>query len=146
MVTEISLEDALALKNCIPEMRQTSTVDELQARVGNNYLSLGYLEDNQLVAFKLGYALNQHTFYSWLGAVAPEFRGKGIAKMLLQVQEKWCRENKFDTIEVKSMNQFKPMLSMLLNNGYNITGFTKGNSVTEHKIHFSKQLSLNSLS
>lgn len=143
MVTEISLQDALDLKNSIPEMRQTSTIDELQARVGKHYLCLGYLEDNQLVAFKLGYPLDKHTFYSWLGAVTPQYRGRGIAKTLLQAQEKWCLKNKIDTIEVKSMNQFKPMLTMLLSNGYDITGFTKGNAVTEHKIHFTKQLTMN---
>ena len=141
MITEISLEEAVRLKNLVPEMRQTSTVEELQQRLGNHqYLCLGYFRDNVLVAFKLGYALDQQIFYSWLGAVLPHYRQKGIARELLKAQETWCREQGFKAIEVKSMNLFKPMLRMLLANGYHITGFSEAQNVDEHKIHFTKSL------
>lgn len=54
MVTEISLEELIRLKNQIPEMRQTSSCECIAQRIARNYLSLGYVIDDDIVASKLG--------------------------------------------------------------------------------------------
>jgi ribosomal protein S18 acetylase RimI-like enzyme len=42
--------------------------------------------DGQAVGFKLGYEKNREEFFSWLGGVIKEHRGRGIARELLRRQ------------------------------------------------------------
>lgn len=42
------------------------------------------------VAFKLGYAETDESFYSWLGGVDPDWRGRGLAQRLIRAQHDWA--------------------------------------------------------
>lgn len=42
-------------------------------------------------AFKLGHYEDDETFYSWLGGVAPQWRGAGLGRILMQAQHDWAR-------------------------------------------------------
>ncbi|KTG20266.1 hypothetical protein AUR67_11320 [Pseudoalteromonas sp. XI10] len=134
-----SLEDLLLVDSQIPEFDGRNTFSKLQAKCADiEHLALVAYIDNEPVAFKLGYALDSNTFYSWLGAVAPKCRGQGIAQALLNAQEAWVKTNNYRTIKVKSTNRFPAMLSMLIKNGYAITGYEDRGSPQTSKILFSK--------
>ena len=95
--------------------------------------------ENRLVGFKLGYALNEDLFYSWLGGVAPEFRGLGIAQGLMEQQHKWCLEKKYNWIETRTKNRWRSMLILNLKNDFKIVG-TLADEDGEPKIVLRKKL------
>ena len=141
IIKPASLDDLLLVDSQIPEFDGRNTLSKLQARCADiEHLALVAYIDNEPVAYKLGYALNSNTFYSWLGAVAPKCRGQGIAQALLNAQEAWVKANNYRTIKVKSMNRFPAMLSMLIKNGYAITGYEDRGSPQPSKILFTKDI------
>jgi predicted GNAT superfamily acetyltransferase len=48
--------------------------------------------DGRLVGFKLGYAMTESRYYSWLGGVHPSARGSGVARQLMRHQHRWLQE------------------------------------------------------
>lgn len=86
------------------------------------HLITAYIE-NQPVAFKLGYELNENDFYSWLGGVIPDYRRIGIAADLMKIQHEWCRESGYKKIQTKTQNRFRDMLLLNISYGFDIVGF-----------------------
>jgi len=63
----------LIVDSQIPEFDGRNTLSKLQVKCADiEHLVLVAYIDNKPEAYKLGYALDSNTFYSWLGAVAPE--------------------------------------------------------------------------
>ncbi len=85
------------------------------------FLVIAYVEKSP-VGFKIGYELDQSTFYSWLGGVHPDYRGLGVASDLMKTQHDWCRQNHYKKIQTKSQNRFRPMLILNLKSGFDIIG------------------------
>jgi len=52
-----------------------------------------------LVGFKAGYAVAERRYKSWLGAVHPAWRGRGIAGRLMAAQHGWLLERGFQSVE-----------------------------------------------
>ena len=140
MIIETDLNTIFDIKQKLPEFHQAKDLSQLQSRVGDTYLALAYKLDDSLAGFKLGYALDSDTFYSWIGGVLPQHRKKGIAKQLLSYQESWCESRGYKSIRVKSTNLFRPMLLMLIKNKYNIIGTEHSETFDTTKILFSKDL------
>lgn len=59
--------------------------------------------DSKVVGYKIGYALNEKTFYSWLGGVDTKYRNHGIARMLMEKQHEYLKKNGYK----KSSNKNK---------------------------------------
>lgn len=78
--------------------------------------------DGQAVAFKLGYELDQTKFYSWLGAVLPEYRGLGLGRDLMTAQHDWCRSEGYTSVQTKTQNRFREMLLLNIAFGFEIIG------------------------
>lgn len=74
------------------------------------------------IGFKLGYERRQHQFYSWMGGVDPKFRRHGIARELMTRQHQTIKELGYRTVRTITSNQFKPMLILNLQSGFNIIG------------------------
>ncbi|MBT8254306.1 MAG: GNAT family N-acetyltransferase [Flavobacteriaceae bacterium] len=104
------------------------------------FSALAYKGDN-LVGFKIGYRVDENTFYSWIGGVAASYRRRGIANQLAEIQEKWGASKGFDFIKTKSMNRFKPMMILNLKRGFEITQVYT-NPASQTKIVFFKDISL----
>ena len=96
-------------------------------------------QGGQLIGFKLGYLLDSHTFYSWMGGVKQEFRKQGVAKELALMQLEWAKAQGFSKIRTKSKNQFKPMMIFNLKQGFDIVGTELGYQ-DEVKIIFEKDI------
>ncbi|CAM3788823.1 GNAT family N-acetyltransferase [Parendozoicomonas haliclonae] len=136
-----TLDDVLQIDALIPEFDSRNTRSKLEARLeGKDSLALIATVDGQLAGYKLGYALSDTTFYSWLGGVAPAFRKHGIATQLRLHQEDWAKESGYTAIEVKSMNRFPAMLQLLISSGYQIVGYEEGAQLGDGKISFRKSI------
>lgn len=135
------IDDLLQVEQQIPEFSQPRQRAQIAQRLtGKQHLLLVAYAGEQPLAYKLGYALDDQEFYSWLGAVIPQYRGHGIAKLLLFKQEQWCRQQGFAAIRVKSRNRFNTMLLMLISHGYHIVKCEPVTTPLDYKIHFYKTL------
>lgn len=77
-------------------------------------------EHGQWVGFKIGYRESDTTFYSWLGGVLPDFRGRGIAQQLMDAQHEYCRQQGYRFVKTKTMNRWRGMLILNIKNGFDI--------------------------
>jgi ribosomal protein S18 acetylase RimI-like enzyme len=119
LIREGTLEEVIQVVARITEFTRGETLGSLAERLADKK-SLILVSENAgvIFGFKIGYALDNDTFYSWLGGVAPEARNESLAQRLLETQEEWVAEHGYKTLKVKSRNQFPAMLRLLLRNNY----------------------------
>ncbi|GAD80490.1 GNAT family N-acetyltransferase [Vibrio ezurae] len=141
VVREGSLQEALQVMRSIPEFTQSENLESLRSRLANRRSLILIAEEcGRLQGFKIGYAQDSDTFYSWLGGVNDSARGKGIAQLLLDEQERQVRVAGFDWLTVKSRNQFAAMLRLLLRNGYWIEKCEPKSNPLQNRLYFKKSL------
>ena len=97
--------------------------------------------ENTVVGFKAGYE-QQHdgSFYSWMGGVLPEFRGKSIARKLADHMEEWAMEKKYSKIKMTTRNKNKAMLIFAISNGFNLTSIDERKPIGENRLFLEKVL------
>ena len=139
---QTDLSRLIVVYRALPEFSDRLSEGEIRERVGERCLALVATEDGRDLGFKLGYALDETTFYSWIGGVMPDCRGRGVAQGLLEMQETWARQQGFSLLRVKSMNRYPAMLRLLVRNGYHIDAVTEHENPLLSKIHFHKVLDL----
>ncbi len=133
------LSDILVIETNIPEFGTPKTLEIIKQRLADKtYLLLVAYHNEQPVGYKLGYALSDTVFYSWLGAVMPEHRGHGLAQEMLNEQEAWLKTQNYQAVQVKTMNCFRAMLAMLVKNHYHIIDIEPGDTSLDNKIRFEK--------
>jgi GNAT superfamily N-acetyltransferase len=102
-----------------------SALDRLEKQSG--WLLVLALDANQqAVGFKLGYRDDPETFYSWLGGVLPEARGHKLGHRMMTAQHDWCRAKGYRKIRTNTLNQWRKMLILNLNSGFDIIGTEPG--------------------
>lgn len=137
---EGTLAECVQVVEQIQEFARKETQESLATRLeGKRYLIQVAEENGQLLGFKIGYQLDETSFYSWFGGVSPLARNRGVAQSLLNIQEQWVREHGYKQLKVKSRNQFPAMLRLLLRNGYMIEKFEEKEPLVDSRIHFLKQ-------
>lgn len=140
-IKRASVEEALPVLQAIPEFASPVTQQDLEARLqGKQLLLLVAFIDGKAAGVKLGYAHNPMQFYSWLGGVLPTARGFGVAQALLDHQEQWAKLQGYQTIAVKTRNQFPQMIHMLVKNRYMIVKTESYSNPLENRIYFEKAL------
>lgn len=141
-IREGDVAEVARLESAIPEFAKPKTLHDLRQRLraDRGALVLVAIDGGHPVAFKAGYALAPDTFYSWVGAVLPQYRRSGIARQLLHAQESRLRGLGHARVRVKSRNAFPGMLRLLLSEGYRIVGLEPVPSVEDPKIVFEKLL------
>ncbi|PMH28788.1 GNAT family N-acetyltransferase [Vibrio lentus] len=141
IVREGSLEEVVSVVEQITEFAKKESVASLSERLaGKTSLILVAEEAGVLLGFKIGYELDENTFYSWFGGVSSLARNKGVAQAQLDVQEWWVKQQGYQQLKVKSRNQFPAMLRLLLRNGYLIEKLEEKEDINTHRIHFLKQI------
>ncbi|PMM40739.1 GNAT family N-acetyltransferase [Vibrio splendidus] len=141
IVREGSLEEAVSVVEQIAEFAKKESVASLSERLaGKTSLILVAEEAGVLLGFKIGYELDENTFYSWFGGVSSLARNKGVAQAQLDVQELWVKQQGYQQLKVKSLNQFPAMLRFLLRNGYLIEKLEEKEDINDHRIHFLKKI------
>lgn len=113
-----TLNEALLVLAQVDELAQGRPLASFEGRLSAEHLILVAECDGQLVGFKIGYALDSCTFYSWIGGISPLFRRQGVGQALLETQQNWAKRHGYCTVEVKSSDAFPQMLSMLRRNEY----------------------------
>ncbi|UII26516.1 GNAT family N-acetyltransferase [Fulvivirga maritima] len=140
-IEQASVEEIIAISKNIPEFKDPYQLADYQNRLkGIKHLLLKAMVNDQAVGFKIGYDLGHHIFYSWFGAVLPNYRQYGVAKKLAETQEEWAKNNNFHFIRVKTRNHFKPMLIFALKSGFSIIDIEKKEKTEEHRILLEKAL------
>ncbi len=142
-LTTSLLQTIIELSQQIPEFENRYSSEDYQQRLQDKTMLLQLIRvEGELVGFKLGYSIQQGQFYSWLGAILPEFRQLGLAKALLADQEAWAKENGFNHMEVKTYNRFASMLQMLVQQGYKIVNLQENSkNIDDNKLILNKLLS-----
>ncbi|MEZ8389389.1 GNAT family N-acetyltransferase [Vibrio splendidus] len=141
IVREGSLEEVVSVVEQITEFAKKESVASLSERLaGKTSLILVAEEAGVLLGFKIGYELDENTFYSWFGGVSSLARNKGVAQAQLDVQELWVKQQGYQQLKVKSRNQFPAMLRLLLRNGYLIEKLEEKEDINDHRIHFLKKI------
>ncbi len=93
------------------------------------------------VACKVGYdRFHDGSFYSWLGGVLPAYRKSGIARDLAHKQQEWARNNKYQSIRLKTMNKHKAMLIFALGDGFEIFNIKVKDELENYRIELIKYL------
>lgn len=139
--TQGGTAEILPLIERVPELGQVMNAFMLQSRLkGRKALILYAKHHDNPVAFKIGYALSDSIFYSWLGGVLPQYRRLGVAKQLRERQEAWVKKQGYSRLRVKSMNRFPAMLQLLIAGGYHICGYEDLGDPACSKIIFEKNL------
>ncbi len=140
-IKETSIEKVYFLSTQIPEFIEPYPIEEYQKRLKKvNHLALGAFEGTNLIGFKVGYELNKSVFYSWMGAIAPNYRRQNIAKQLAQVQEKWAKEQGYKTIRFKTRNKLRSMIIFAIKNDFNIIDIEPRMDIGENRIVMEKGL------
>lgn len=142
--TQISAENlkkvSRLLRQIFGSFDEKKIIDRLGGPNVKSALHMCHLEET-FVGFKLGYEKSPDTFYSWLGAVNPEFQGWGFGRALMAEQHHWCRAHGYKMIETKTMNKWKNMLLLNLKFGFQIVDLDKSKP-DEIKIVMTKSLAL----
>jgi predicted GNAT superfamily acetyltransferase len=140
-VREGNIAEVVSLSTQIPEFVAPHPAEEYQKRL-KEVPSLILVAENagKIVGFKVGYAVDEQLFYSWMGAVLPEFRQFGVAKALAIQQEVWARAHGFTRIQFKTRNRLKAMLQFALGNGFDIIGVEQRETLAEYRILLQKSL------
>ncbi|WP_420913228.1 GNAT family N-acetyltransferase [Indiicoccus explosivorum] len=94
-------------------------------------------DEQTIVGYKIGYALNREQFYSWLGGVDPEYRSRGIASELMDRQHQHAKASGYRSIQTQTKNKWRDMLILNLKHGFDVIG-TYTDSEGEPKIILEK--------
>jgi len=140
IIRTAEIAEVAPLSRQIPEFIAPPDVSEYKRRLdGVDHLILIAEEQGIEVAFKVGYARDNY-FYSWMGAVLPAYRRRGIADRLAQVQQQWARQQGYSRIRFKTRNMHKGMLIFALNKGFDIIAVTPRPEVRQYRILLNKEL------
>jgi predicted GNAT superfamily acetyltransferase len=77
---------------------------------------------DQIIGFKMGFAMNPTRYYSALGGVHPEHRRSGIALQLMNDQHAWAKARGYRSIETGVINTNNAMLSLNIRAGFKVIG------------------------
>jgi len=102
-------------------------------------LVIAAVDGKKVIGYKIGYEVNSHTFYSWLGGVDPDYRKNGIASMLMEKQHQYLRANGYSVVQTKTMNKWRSMLVLNIKNGFDVID-TYTDEKGLHKILLEKNL------
>ncbi|MEM9886642.1 MAG: GNAT family N-acetyltransferase [Bacteroidota bacterium] len=140
-IKEADIETVVQLSLQIPEFYAPYTAEVYINRFTDKaHLILVAYEGKTLLGFKVGYEREKGSFYSWMGAVLPKHRRKGVAQALADYQEAWAIQQGYDTITFKTRNRLKAMLSFALNNGFYIFKVEERARIEEYRIWLRKRL------
>ena len=116
----------------------TLTVETLQEK--DKLFVLIAKDGEKIIGFKIGYQYADDTFYSWLGGVHADYRGKGIATQLMEKQHELVRGLGYAKIRTISRNKRREMLLLNIKFGFDIMETFISKKGT-HKIVLEKEMS-----
>ncbi|MBM7072587.1 GNAT family N-acetyltransferase [Shewanella sp. 202IG2-18] len=130
------------LNKQIPELDTGISLTEIERRIADKpFLLLLAFVEGDIAGYKLGYEIDEKSFYSWVGGVAQDFRKIGVAETLLIAQENWVKEQSYQILKVKTQNRYNGMLSMLIKHQYQILNVNnESQDYSEYKMLLAKSV------
>lgn len=119
-----ALHRVAALEGQIPEFASLPKIRTVAQRTAgrDTIILLATLADAS-VGYAVAYDRDgDGSFYIWLAAVVPEYRGKGVWSALFTRLKEYARQKNYDRLTIKTRNRFRTMLSYLVHHGWLITG------------------------
>lgn len=98
-------------KDVLWRMQNMPDLSVISARLGN-----------ELVGFKIGYAVTSKRYYSWLGGVIPAQRRLGIADSLMTRQHEWVFGRGYEVIETEVLKDNHAMQMLNERSGFRAAG------------------------
>lgn len=137
-----TIQEAVDLSLEIPEFEAPYTAKDYQARLQDTFIILVAEVAGVPIGFKVGYDRfkDGKTFYSWMGGVHPSYRNMGVARLLLQKMELWCRLKGYTCLQFKTLNKHKSMIHFAIDQGFEIVGFKSLKPSSMSKIYFERKL------
>lgn len=137
-----SLPDALLLDRIV-ELHKAifGTSDNFINKMANKpgLLVITAMSGEKVIGYKIGYALGDTKFYSWLGGVDTNFREFGIGSTLMEKQHQYLREKGYSVVQTKTMNRWRSMLILNIKIGFDVMD-TYTDEEGLHKIILEKNL------
>lgn len=97
--------------------------------------------EHQNVGFKVGYRIDEHTFYSAKGGVLPEFRRNGIAKALLAFMQQDVQISGYERFIFDTFPNKHPGMSVLaLKAGFNLIQADFNPQYNDFRLRFEQEL------
>ncbi|MEQ9302550.1 MAG: GNAT family N-acetyltransferase [Marinoscillum sp.] len=138
-----SIEEVVQLQSLIPEFVNPHRKAEYVSRLtGAEHVVLIAELNGDPVGFKVGYDrfLDGEVFYSWMGGVLPEHRGKKIAKLLLEKMMIWCKVKGYKILKFKTLNKHRAMIRFAISQGFEVVDFEPCTPNADSKIYFQKHI------
>ncbi|WP_020571196.1 GNAT family N-acetyltransferase [Neolewinella persica] len=140
IVREADINEVVALSALIPELGEFPREKMYREKVAGKPNLILIAEIGGVAAgFKVGYERDDY-WYSWLGGVHPEFRRRGVARMLADRQDEWARERGYPTVTFKTLNRLRNMLRFGIDRGFNIIRVEEHEDVRENRIWMRREL------
>ena len=111
-----------------------------EATTKHNFSAIVAYSDETPCAFKAGYEMTARLYYSWIGGVASDYRGAGIAKTLMAKQHELAKELHYQTVRTHTENRFREMLILNIKSGFEIIGVSRGYDGAKTIIMLEKEL------
>ncbi len=141
IIKETTISEIHPMTKQIPEFINPYPAEEYKKRLSSvPSLVLGAFHGNKLIGFKVGYEREEGIFYSWMGAVLPNYRKLGVAKVLAKRQEEWALRYNYQKIQFKTRNKLRSMLLFAIKNNFNIIGVIEKETIGEYRIVMEKNL------
>lgn len=137
-----SLPDAFLLDSIVELHTEIfGAADNLINKMENKsqLLVITAMSGEKVIGYKIGYALDDTKFYSWLGGVDTDFREFGIGSTLMEKQHQYLREKGYSVVQTKTMNKWRSMLILNIKNGFDVMNTYKDEKGL-HKIILEKNL------
>jgi ribosomal protein S18 acetylase RimI-like enzyme len=121
VVKEDKIETVVVINNNIPEFDDAElTQQKFENRyAGSEHLILvSYMGDSPagyLVALDRD---KDGSFYAWMTGVDPKFRKQGHLSAMMEYLMKWCVENNYNVLKIKTRNTRKVMFDFLQAKGF----------------------------
>lgn len=138
-----NIEEAADLQAQIPEFAGAYSVMDYRHRLRGENVAIFIAEvDGQIAGFKVGYDrfMDGEVFYSWIGGVLVQYRGKGVAVQLLKKMELWCKIKGFKFLKFKTLNKHRSMIRFAVSQGFNIVDFMSDEDPEKSSVFFQKAL------
>lgn len=116
-----SLEDIVNLEKVVFEHYYGR--DKIKNRLNDKKHWIYLVKDKgKSIAFKVWYEDSGGQIYSWLGGVHPDYRRRGIASKLMDIQFDMARQQGYSKIKLKTHKGHPEMIALCKKRGFEFKG------------------------
>ncbi|MBS3122763.1 GNAT family N-acetyltransferase [Candidatus Woesearchaeota archaeon] len=146
IVKEATFDDVVKVNKTILEFDTSYNKEYFKERCGDKkrLIIVSYLQVH-IKELPIGYIVaydrfGKGSFYCWMAAVDPKYRGKGALKAMIKYLETWAKKKGYRQLRIKTRNRRREMLNYLVKYGYNFVDVIKKEDILENRILLQKEI------